>query len=350
MPILAALLPLALTLAYTVAVLGAPGAPVAWWAGLAGDHFVRNLRLLPLLLCACLAAGMILDRDRRARPILGVMPKLRDRWASDRCLSILVPPLYLALLLASFTTFKQFILPAAGFGFDPLFAEADRLLLGGRDAWRITHALMPWAVGANVADALYVLWFFPLLLFVLCSWIAPIALRTQFLLAFTLMWILLGSLLAFLLPAGGPCYVGALHGGADFAPLMNRLHAQDAALKSAGGSGLLALAGQAQLLDAYQKREMIFVGGISAMPSLHNALAVLFACAAYRMNRAFGRAMALFAAAIFFASIHLGWHYAVDGIAGGALAICIWRLSGVATRRLLAIRLAPAAAAFPAPA
>jgi membrane-associated phospholipid phosphatase len=69
-------------------------------------------------------------------------------------------------------------------------------------------------------------------------------------------------------------------------------------------------------------------GGISAMPSMHNAQAMLFAAAAWRVDRRFGLAMWVFAAIIFVGSIHLGWHYAVDGIVGAAAALLVWKACG----------------------
>jgi hypothetical protein len=54
---------------------------------------------------------------------------------------------------------------------------------------------------------------------------------------------------------------------------------------------------------------------------------VLFVLAAYRVNRRFGHAMSVYAILIFIGSIHLAWHYAVDGIVGGAAAVVVWHLS-----------------------
>ncbi|UCI20109.1 phosphatase PAP2 family protein [Mesorhizobium sp. B2-1-8] len=69
-------------------------------------------------------------------------------------------------------------------------------------------------------------------------------------------------------------------------------------------------------------------GGISAMPSMHNAQAALFAAVAYSINRRFGHVMLAYAVLIFLGSIHLGWHYAVDGIVGVTVALAIWLCCG----------------------
>jgi membrane-associated phospholipid phosphatase len=69
-------------------------------------------------------------------------------------------------------------------------------------------------------------------------------------------------------------------------------------------------------------------GGISAMPSVHNALAALFALAAFQLNRAAGWIAASYAALIWIGSIHLGWHYALDGVVAFALTYGIWIVCG----------------------
>ena len=65
------------------------------------------------------------------------------------------------------------------------------------------------------------------------------------------------------------------------------------------------------------------------MPSLHVATSVLFILLA----RAWGQRWFLwftvpFAGLILIGSIVLGWHYAVDGYAGGVLAVICWWFAG----------------------
>ncbi len=88
-----------------------------------------------------------------------------------------------------------------------------------------------------------------------------------------------------------------------------------------------ALSTRETLWASYVNKEGI-VAGISAMPSLHNASAVLFALLGWQVSRAHGIALTIFAVLIFLGSIHLGWHYAVDGYLGAALAVVIWWISG----------------------
>ena len=66
------------------------------------------------------------------------------------------------------------------------------------------------------------------------------------------------------------------------------------------------------------------IDGISAMPSMHNGSALLFALAGYKISRFAGHLLSAHAILIFIGSIHLGWHYAVDSYLAWALTLVIW--------------------------
>jgi hypothetical protein len=74
------------------------------------------------------------------------------------------------------------------------------------------------------------------------------------------------------------------------------------------------------------------VSGISAMPSMHVAMPALFAVAAWRRARALAMALWVYTAVIVVGSVHLGWHYAVDGYASILLVFPIWWVAGVVAR------------------
>ena len=69
------------------------------------------------------------------------------------------------------------------------------------------------------------------------------------------------------------------------------------------------------------------------MTSMHVASSVLLALLGWRLRPAAGVALTVFAVLILAGSIHLGWHYAVDGYAGAVGAILIWTLVGWLQRR-----------------
>ena len=280
-----------------------------------------------VLVMAC-AAGWLISRDRPASPTLAIRAWIQGRWQRDYLVSLVWPPLLFASLMASFNAFKQMILPAAGFRFDPLFADLDRVLALGQDPWRVTHALFGSPIATWLLDKAYHGWFLPMVVGIMICAFLPASsyrLRTQYVLSYIMMWIGVGSVLAFLLPAAGPCFYLPLVGPSDpYQALMNQLAADQASL----GSPLSALVFQDRLLSLFGGGTLTVGGGISAMPSVHNGLAILFAFAAFRIGHKAGWAMTAYAALIWIGSIHLGWHYAIDGIASLALASGIWVAAG----------------------
>jgi membrane-associated phospholipid phosphatase len=122
----------------------------------------------------------------------------------------------------------------------------------------------------------------------------------------------------------GPCFYGEVYPALP--DLFAGLTAKIAAINLS--HPLIAIPVQAQLFEAFQHPDVNVVGGISAMPSMHNAQATIFVLTALRLNKWLAVAMAMFGAIIVSASVILGWHYAVDSFAGMALALGIWKLSG----------------------
>jgi hypothetical protein len=246
------------------------------------------------------------------------------RWERDRGLSLIWPPLLFATLLASFNSFKQMVLPIAGYGWDPLLAKADRLLFFGQDGWRVTHAVLGSPQATALIDNLYHGWFAPMAIGVIvCAWLpaSTYRLRTQYLLSYIAVWIGIGSILAFLMPSAGPCFYSHLVGPSpEYEPLMRRL----AEIQAANGAPLSALHNQAMLLAVHGSDALVMGGGISAMPSVHNGLAVLFALAGWKISRPLGAFFGAYAVVIWVGSVHLGWHYGLDGLVAAALTCGIW--------------------------
>jgi membrane-associated phospholipid phosphatase len=78
------------------------------------------------------------------------------------------------------------------------------------------------------------------------------------------------------------------------------------------------------LWAAYESRTLTAGSGISAMPSLHVATSLSFAILGWKTSRLVGVLLGMFAAIILIGSVHLGWHYAVDGYLSIALTGLIW--------------------------
>jgi len=142
----------------------------------------------------------------------------------------------------------------------------------------------------------------------------------QYLLTFVLLWALIGNIAATLLSSAGPVYFGRITGLPDpYAPLMSYLHQASAI------SPVPALGVQDMLWKLYVSHGIAVGAGISAMPSLHVAIAVSFVLLARSIDRRLAIAFTVFALLIFLGSVHLGWHYAIDGYVSVAGAWLIWR-------------------------
>ena len=68
------------------------------------------------------------------------------------------------------------------------------------------------------------------------------------------------------------------------------------------------------------------------MPSMHVTIAVLIFLAARNINRWLAWVTGIFAFLIVIGSVQLGWHYAIDGYLGLALALFSWAVAASLAR------------------
>jgi hypothetical protein len=93
---------------------------------------------------------------------------------------------------------------------------------------------------------------------------------------------------------------------------------------------VFVLAVQDQLLAWHQQGNHGLATGISAMPSMHVSMALLFALSiskVSKVSRVAGACAWIFVGTIFVASVHLAYHYAVDGYVAAAATLAIWALA-----------------------
>ncbi len=269
------------------------------------------------------------SRDRSARGAL--------RWITGKnWFEILLMRVPLAFVLASLIghvhlNFKVNIASFAPYSWDHYFAGIDRLLFLGYDPWVLSHWAFPGLAATIFLDDLYVLWFLLVKLCVFSVAVLPMRNHTRltFLLAFSLNWIIGGVILAIIMPAAGPVYLERIAGDPMFVPLMDLLY-QYSQLTEVRALGIQELLWQGYVNPDVDPR------GISAFPSLHVELAATCALLGFAASRVIGWMLSLYTVAMLVGSVHLGWHYAIDGIAGIVLAIIIWRISARVTRWWLA--------------
>jgi hypothetical protein len=230
----------------------------------------------------------------------------------------LIPYLFgfqvIALSLACLTGLKSMLTFVSPFWADPLFADLDRVIFG-TDPWRISHAFL--GPATPVIDQIYGFWI-PIKAITMLAVIAapPSRLKAQAMISQAVMWALLGMVLAYVFSSAGPLFYERVTGAARFTALPI-------------DSSLIAGRVSEMLWAEYASGQIAFGSGISAMPSMHVAFGVWTAYILARFGRPFAVLGYAYALIIFVGSVHLGWHYVVDGIVSVLGAIAIWKATGV---------------------
>lgn len=247
-----------------------------------------------------------------------------ELFSGERVAAAIIPLLLLPLFSSTFTSFKISIPEINPFSWDPLLMELDRTLHGGMHPWEILQPVLGHPFVTSAISYLYNIWQ-GMILFV--YWqivrIEGRELRMQFLLAFVMAWAVLGSAGAYAFSSAGPCFYGdVVVGDNPFAAQMDYLHAAHAQYTN------WSVYAQGYLWRIYESGNAHLGGGISAMPSLHVGVALLLFLLAKRFGRVPAWLTGGYLAVILIGSVHLGWHYAIDGYAGLLGAWVLWRFAG----------------------
>lgn len=278
-----------------------------------------------ILLLIVRAVGMIAI-ERPERPLSRLGWELRHSLASPQRIAQAAPVLLgLPLFGGAYTVVKMSLPFLFPFTWDVQLEELDRWLHGGVAPWRLLQPLIGEPVITFALNVAYRLWFSILLLVIVWQAFSQRdrRLRLQFFFTLAACWILLGTVGAALLSSAGPCFYGRVTGLPDpFAPQIAYLR------EVAELYPIMTLLVQERLWIHYAEGSLSAGAGISAMPSMHLALATLFALVCWRTNRWLGVVMSAYVLVILVASIHLTWHYAVDGYVGIAASVAIWWIVG----------------------
>ncbi|MRX37062.1 phosphatase PAP2 family protein [Aminobacter sp. SR38] len=236
--------------------------------------------------------------------------------------------LILSLVCGAFWTMKAQLRDFASIGWDQRLTEIDRIIHLGKLPWEWLQPVAGYWPVTIILNANYQLWLLVMWMMALYFLFAEAAcpIRKRYLLGFILTWIVCGSVLAKTFASAGPCYFSPLGIVPNpYAPLMDYLRAIHVDLVP-----LPALWTQDLLWQGYLgKTEPL---GISAMPSLHNAVALLNVLAAWNLSRKLAWLLAVHALLVFVGSVHLGWHYAIDAYVGWAVVIVLWAAAGMLAR------------------
>lgn len=304
-----------------------------------GDDFIalvtvyveRTARALSVFASGIFAVVSIRVMLRRSeRPTAKIMRELTKLVSDGTLPRVVFACALLAIFMAAFLYHKTLIPVVHPFDWDETFMRWDRALFAGRHPWEILHPLLGYPAVTRFLDFAYSLWVPLVFIFwagLLASSRVPAALRRRYWLATVLAWVGYGIVMATILSSAGPCFAPAL-----FPQIATEYQGLNSYLAGLNEQHMLSSTIAKDFLWQSHINAASEPGGISAMPSMHNVQATLFALAAYRIHRTFGHAMSLYAVLIFLGSIHLAWHYAVDGIVGVAAAVAIWQAARLLNR------------------
>lgn len=259
----------------------------------------------------------------------------RELWSNyitkERILNALPVIVFMPLFMSTFSSFKSLIPLINPFSWDPVFAKIDGIIHGGVHVWEIYHPLLGTPIITSALNFLYNIWF--LIFFGVLYWqvfsLRDPRLRMQYLLSCILSWVLIGTVAASIFSSAGPCYYGRIIDGDNiYQPLMEYLSVAKESYP------VWALNTQENLWESYKQSKTSLGSGISAMPSMHVSMAVLFALVGWRSNRITGIILSFYAVIIMIGSVHLGWHYAVDGYVSIIGTLFIWYFMGCYTRHI----------------
>lgn len=300
--------------------------------------YERTFALATPILCGGFLVGHALYMMLVVRPhrlTRAIVDDLRSNYLTRERLLNAVPIIVILPLFNSACTLMKTLIPALhAYNWDATLARWDMALHFGVAPWRILQPLLGNPLMTTGANIVYCGWFFGLasLWFWQAFALRDRMLRMQFFIAYMACFILLGNFAAIWLASGGPCFYGRLVAGPDpYAPLMQYLH-QTSLHSDINISTML----QNKLWQYHVSGEAGVGAGISAMPSMHVAGAMLFALLGWRTNRWLGALLSVNVALILCSTVFLGWHYAVDGYASIIATPVIWWVVGAVIRRAAA--------------
>ena len=292
-----------------------------------GVAFSAFLVLLALLASRARAVWRRLRGGRAPNPAFEATARTLLRMA-PRAISAVFGIVLLRLMMPTFVGFKRAVVVFHPFGgLDRVFIDMDRVLHIGVDPWRILQPLIGNPGLTAALDRLYIAWYFVSVstFVVLIFWLRG-ANRSRFLFAFAFSWLALGVVLATVLSAAGPSFIHLVDSTiTTYQPLLAYLQSVDQT------SPLKALELQDTLWQGYLSGSTGLASGIAAMPSMHVALPALFAVATWHRSRVLSVVLWTYTLLIVVGSVHLNWHYAVDGYVSILLIFPIWWAAGKVT-------------------
>lgn len=272
--------------------------------------------------------GVAMFSVRPKRPIQWMLHDLRSKLLDpEKAPDALISFLCMVALIVTYTFLKNEIHALNPSLWDVEFAQWDRFLHGGTDPWLLLQPVLGNPYVTTAVNVAYHLWFalMYVAVCVACLDRSDPTRSTVFLVAFVLCWFIGGNLLATVFASVGPVYFEAFGLGDTFATQIELLKHSDTI------SPVWALNVHDLLIQGYLDGGL--ARGISAMPSMHVASSVLLTLYAFSYARWAGWIMVAFTGIIMLGSVHLAWHYAIDGYVSVFLMLFLWWLAQKLTLR-----------------
>lgn len=272
--------------------------------------------ILPTLFFICAVLSAI--RRGKHRRTYALKKLFSSRSVSNFLVGLFVLTAFV-VFLSMFTAMKGTFGHIFGFDHDSWQADLDKLLFLGVDPWRFLFLPIHSLELQSIIEVNYnVVWHVQL--FSVLAIVAYSGLRTKtsirYLLCTLFVWSIIGSLFASMFLSAGPAFYGLVTGD-------ELRFGEQMALLAEYKNGHASLY-QAYLWNAYITKSSGIGTGIAAFPSLHVSFVVLHTLFAFEINKKLGFFALAYALFVWFSSVYLAWHYAIDGIAGGILVVIIY--------------------------
>ncbi|MCL6684579.1 phosphatase PAP2 family protein [Sphingomonas alba] len=301
-------------------------------SGFRPSGYLGNLLLYVLTLgvMSVFVLGSLLFRHRPKSPIRFLWSQVASTSWMARIARGFPMLVVVAVLIPAFSAMKSSIPLFNTYSWDPVWIAADRAI-HGTDAWRLLQPVAGFPIVTSLLSVAYHAWLFIVYAgsAYFCIFPRDRELRARYLISYFACWTIIGVAMAIMFASVGPCFLAPLTGDHHFDPLMSYLYSANQQYP------VFVLPVQEQLLAWQQQNDHGLATGISAMPSMHVSMAMLFALSISKISRAAGAAAWLFVATIMIASVHLAYHYAVDGYVAILMTLAIWTVAKPLSRMVV---------------